>query len=342
MKAPPWGKKPNGVNYLICQSEVGEEGTQHLQGYIQTSRSVPMSWMKNRISSAAHFEPQRAHNTDDARHYCQKPVEDCKCKHCKDCTPRLAGPWEYGTYIATQYTTRGGSRGRSDIHEFRDAILAGMGERDLWMYFTDMMSRNTGMYTALHPLDLDRKPPLVYFLYGESGLGKTHWFYANAPKNDWWCSPVSNGTLWMSGYKGEKWALFDDFSGQLALTQTLRLFDRWPIWTPTKGGHTDFKPEVIVISSNRRPDEWYKWDGRENEYLSLCRRLKEVYNFNLGPRGTPMDRLRVEGCYEHSENNDEPRVWYLGPFFGKYGPLWKLRRNVPWGIGGLGDPATTG
>lgn len=70
--------------YVIWQTEVGESGTRHLQGYIELSRAQRLSNMRSWLPRA-HFEPRKG-NRVQARDYC-----------CKSDT-RVAGPWERGDF----------------------------------------------------------------------------------------------------------------------------------------------------------------------------------------------------------------------------------------------------
>ena len=278
---PPWLTMgiPVGVRYLVCQLERGESGTPHLQGYVQLSRHQRMSWVRNHLSDKAHWEIMKAHNTDDARNYCMK------------CDTRIDGPWEFGKYVRSNRTHRGGRGKRNDIELFRDAIKGGMSESELWDTFPTQMARYPKMYTALHKPQKVRIPPKVILLYGPTGTGKTKWFYDNCPDDNWWASPISNGTLWMDGYGGEEWVLFDDFSGQMQLTQLLRLLDRHPVTVPVKGSHCDFSPtRTIVVTTNIHPRMWYKWNNRESQYAALARRFTRIIDSSSG---TDRDRELV-------------------------------------------------
>ncbi len=191
---------------------------------------------------------------------------------------------------------------------FRDAIRSGMAEQELWNFFPVQMAKFPRMFASLHQPSKVRKPPSVILLYGPTGTGKTRWFFTNAPDNDWYATPVSNGTLWLDGYKGQKWVLFDDFSGQIALVQLLRMLDRYPISLPVKGGHVDFTPaETVVLTTNIHPRMWYKWQGRESQYPALARRITKVYEFNESIGDDPVE---CEGVSVGRDNRIE-----LGEFF---------------------------
>lgn len=50
-------------NYLIFGQEVGFEGTEHLQGYVQLKKKMRLNQVKKFISSRAHLEVSRGSPT---------------------------------------------------------------------------------------------------------------------------------------------------------------------------------------------------------------------------------------------------------------------------------------
>jgi len=269
---PPWAELPNGVKYLVCQHERGEAGTDHLQGYVQLENAQGLAWVRKHISSTAHWEIQRAKDSDQARDYCMKTES------------RVAGPWQFGRYVRKQ------SGKRNDIAAFRDAIREGKTQTELWDDFPTQMARFPKMYASLHTVRKERTKPQVHLLFGQTGTGKTKWFYDNAPESDWYSTPISNGTFWMDGYRGQSWVLFDEFAGEMQLNGLLRLLDRYPVSVPVKGDFADFSSaEVIVVTTNIHPRLWYDWTGeyskskrprnREEQYKALARRFTHITEF---------------------------------------------------------------
>lgn len=58
-------------NYIVGGSEVGEEGTPHIQGYIIFKRSYSLQQLK-KIHKQAHWEVAKC---EDAMNYCLKDLE---------------------------------------------------------------------------------------------------------------------------------------------------------------------------------------------------------------------------------------------------------------------------
>jgi len=94
------------VVYIVFQEEEGEEGTPHIQGYIQLASRKRISGVKAIVGDRAHLERARGSPTQN-RTYCTK--EDT----------RLGGPFEFGAM-------RGQGK-RNDLH----AIVATSMEEEL-------------------------------------------------------------------------------------------------------------------------------------------------------------------------------------------------------------------
>jgi len=57
--------------YIVFGYEIGEEGTPHLQGYVQLKKKARMNQVKALISNRAHLEIQRG-SVVQAVNYCKK------------------------------------------------------------------------------------------------------------------------------------------------------------------------------------------------------------------------------------------------------------------------------
>lgn len=61
-------------NYIVYGREIGEQGTSHLQGYVQFKKKLRLAQAKKFISSRAHMEISRG-SPDVASRYCKILVE---------------------------------------------------------------------------------------------------------------------------------------------------------------------------------------------------------------------------------------------------------------------------
>jgi len=273
-----------GYKYVVFQLEEGAGGTPHYQGFVTFDGTRRFSAL-TKMLPGAHLE--MAHGSSPAnQHYCTKPVLNCGCSHCVPPPKRLAGPWEDG--VCPQ-----GSGDRQDLIKLRDAVKSNKRKRDLvedpeLMEVVAKYPRFADLLYQLYPAPRD-EAPVVTLMYGPTGCGKTRWVHDNEPSL--WTTSIGKGN-WYDAYDGEEAALFDDFAGKAshtALTDALRLFDRYRLRVPVKGGFVWWRPKRIYITTNIHPYLWYDWSGREEQYSALRRRFTRVVTW----RSDGTDRTEV-------------------------------------------------
>lgn len=131
--------------YVCWQLECGENGTVHVQGYVEFDRPVRLAALKRWLATA-HFE--KRHGTrEQARDYCRK--EDS----------RLAGPYERGDFAA------GGAGTRNDLAEAVNALKEGGIRAVVEQCPTAFVKFHRGIYELqrqmeVKPRDLDFVPRL--------------------------------------------------------------------------------------------------------------------------------------------------------------------------------------
>mgnify|MGYP000591172797 CR=1 FL=1 len=220
-------------SYVVYGRETGESGTPHLQGYAELSGARTLAWVKRAISPRAHFEVRRGSSTE-ASTYCKKDGDF----------------WEKG-----EARVRAGTR--TDLNIIRDAIKEGKSElyvAENWFAQWVQYRRSFDAYRRLL-LDTPRQwKSFVNVIWGTTGTGKTRFVYQQHPDDDVWVYP---GKGWFDGYLGQRVCLFDDFRGDVPISLLLQLLDRYPLHVPVKGGHVNWNPRRIYITSNVMPTLWY-------------------------------------------------------------------------------------
>lgn len=234
--------------YSVYQLEKGENGTPHLQALICYKN--PRVWPKKKYPTA-HIEVAR--NVPDCARYCQK------------LETRIEGPWEKGE------KPKQGER--IDLMEAGDSILNGTKS------INDIAIENPSLYIRCHKglqaLEYmkykDREEaPIVMWLYGKSGKGKTSWVF-KYHKDIY----IKDETPWWDGYKQQEVILIDDFEGRMNFRNLLRLLDRYPYQGEYKGGYVKINSKYIYITSEYRPQDLYSDTALEQ----ISRRLNKVMNF---------------------------------------------------------------
>ncbi|AQR57900.1 replicase [Molossus molossus circovirus 3] len=242
------------VRYAIYQEEIGESGNYHFQGYIEFDRPTRLGFLQRHLNGG-HFELRRG-SRDEAREYCRK------------LDSRIGEVFEYGDW------DQGGQGVRTDFNALHELVRQGTPTSEIMDQMPSMFYRyHSGIGKAQLLCVQDRDwPTKIIVLYGASGTGKSRWAHDYChPSHQYW---VSN-TKWFDGYEFQPVVVLDDFRGWLPLHQLLRLCDRYPYTVEWKGGSRKFTAHVIIITSTRRPDEWYNWEELHEDPAQLFRRIDE-------------------------------------------------------------------
>jgi len=263
------------VEYAIWQHERGEDGTDHIQGYVCFKNKKRLSWIKENCDERAHWEP-RAPNSDhdSAKAYCSK--EDT----------RVDGPWTTGD--DKNVPRKKGER--SDLKRVHEMMTKGGATAADLMLNPDTFPVWCRNYRAIDRFLLETEPKRNWITFtqvywGVSGCGKTRRAHYEASlKADGTVGepyyvlrkPQGNAVYW-DGYKGEKHIIIDEFYGWIPRNQMLTLCDRYPCIIDHKGGARNFLGKKIWITSNDPPETWWNRVGLgpmtrrlDGEFGSIC------------------------------------------------------------------------
>jgi len=218
-------------------------------------------------------------------------------------------PFIFGTFA------RAGQGKRTDLHDTTEQLLAGKSLADLAKESTShavvIVKYHKGLQFVKNLTQVRRtEKPLVYWLHGPTGVGKTriaHEFaeYMGIPgdRQHIW---ISRGTFqWFDGYDGQTLAIMDDFrSKQLPnFAYLLRLLDRYDMAVPFKGGFTEWRPKVIIFTCPMSPDVCFE---KRKEHVpedinQLNRRLTMVVDIPVElsdvERRQQLERMAIAGGF---------------------------------------------
>lgn len=244
------------VTYIVYSEEVGESGTHHFQGYIQMKAPARRAKMV-KIIKRAHFEPQQAHNNEDARGYCMKTTDPTF----------ISGPYESG-----RFRTQGD---RSDLMHIKHQLDSGASDKQIADDHFGSWCRYNKSFALYRQLAVPKRTTLndVVVIYGRPGLGKTYWvndYY----KPIYWATRPNNGAYYFENYNGENTILADDFYGWWPRDFILRLCQPYECRLPYRGGERECQATNIIFTSNSKPWDWYK----ERDIENITRRVtKWIY-----------------------------------------------------------------
>lgn len=253
---------PDGIKYIVYQLERGDQGTPHLQGYIQLSRPQRMSWLKKVTSKTADGE---VFNVFDRAHLIvAKGNADQNKAYCTKAEGRLEGPWTIGE------ASKQGDR--TDLKEAAEQL----------MRTGDIRAIDPGVFlkyaSGCLKLAALAPPPRrdnlkVITIVGPTGIGKSYAVHDLFP--DIYVVNMGNSGLWWDGYTGQPAVMFEEFKGQVQLQKMLQILDPYPLRLEIKGGLVPARFTTVFITSNYTPDKWYKNDdgARDEEMKALARRI---------------------------------------------------------------------
>lgn len=251
----------SGVKYLRYQLERGENGTNHYQGFVQFKVKKRLSALK-KLAPPVHWEVRRG-TVQQAIDYVEKEES------------RVDGPWGFG-----DPSIQGE---RSDLTVLAEKVLSGVSLK--------LIARENPSHYVRYAKGLQAlaryapQPPLVRdvtvkLFFGPTGTGKT-WTAVHSLEDPDEVYIKDTGQWW-DNYHGQKLIVVDDFAGKassMRLVEVLRMLDGYRYQVQVKGGYEWLGAETIIVTTNIHPKDWYKWDGREDQYPALRRRFHEVWVF---------------------------------------------------------------
>jgi len=233
-----WNTK---CKYLVIGKEIGENGTPHLQGYIEFENGKTLTAIK-KINSRIHWESRRG-TSKQASDYCKK---DNNFK-------------EQGM-IASQGH-------RTDLDEVTSLVL----QKDFnpLEYASTYVKYHSGLDKLIgltYPAR-DSKPQ-VHWLHGKAGTGKTRYVIDNYTD-----VYIKDHTKWWNGYKQQEVILIDDFDSHLWEFRVLLLvLDRYPYQGEYKGGYINVNSPIIYVTCEFHPSKYWK----DNDLAQVSRRLDSI------------------------------------------------------------------
>jgi len=234
-------------NYMKFGFEVGEKGTPHIQGFVIFKTAYRASQLK-KLHKTCHWEKSDAKYLEHNHNYVWKDM------NCYEVDNRSQGK-------------------RNDLIALAQVCKEG-GVKKVIEEMPEMYIKfHSGIEKLCHRLSADRDrndPPIVTWIYGTTGKGKTKFIYDN--HTDIWVS--GKNLQWWDGYENQEVVLIDDFRKDFCtFHELLRILDRYPYQVAVKGGFRKLNSKFIYITSPFHPEETY--EVRE-DLGQLLRRITKI------------------------------------------------------------------
>ena len=241
------------ASYWVIGWEKGEQGTPHLQGYVELKKRIRFNSLKRKLPRC-HIEKRRG-TASQAATYCKKD----------------------GEYMEDGEMSQQGKR--NDLDTFVKDVRSGHRNYKLIDNHPNIMCRyhrfaDTIRYAECERLSIERHniPVEVHVRWGKPGTGKSRYCWENEP--ELYRVDLSDAKkLWMDGYYGQETVLLDDFNGQIPYELLLNLLDRYKMQSQVKGSYTYKAWTKVYITSNHHPRNWYP---HIQDITALIRRFKSV------------------------------------------------------------------
>lgn len=290
---PEW---KDNVKFAVYMKEIGDNGTPHYQGYLELKKPQRMSWMK-KANQRIHWEVRRGKRGQAIRYCLKDYIQSLDLA-------REQGEDLRDTVLPTVYLYKYDKTVddllkecepktislKDRMEEIKALIFSGASETEIADSYFDIWSRYHRSFTRYRALiTKDRDFPTYYIVcQGATGTGKSKYAMENYPRAYW-----KSKNQWWDGYEGQESVILDEFYGWLPWDTLLRLGDRYPLQTETKGSVVKFCSKWIVITTNSLPDRWYR-----NVYFpAFIRRVAKWITFHEN------GILREYDTYDEAKNN---------------------------------------
>lgn len=257
------------ASYAVIGKEVGDEGTQHLQGYVELISKTRFTTIKKNLPRA-HIEVRRG-TALQASDYCKKDND----------------------YLEFGEISKQGHRTDLDTAR-RMAADEGMRAVSATCSYQQILSAEK--YLTYNETARDFKP-MVIWIWGPSGCGKSKLARELCGEDVY----VKNDpSKWWNGYDAHDFVIIDDFRDSwFPMTELLRILDRYECRLEYKGGFRQLLAKTIIITTILPPKSSYGGHGEPIE--QLLRRIDDIVELSAPVPDVP----EVDGNTKASTSNQD-------------------------------------
>lgn len=242
----------HNVTYAVVGNEIGDNGTQHLQGFVYFANPRAFNGVK-KLFPRAHIEIMKG-TIEQAANYCKKD----------------------GDFVEFGDLPKQGLR--NDLNEIKDSIMNGISVDTIAMD-NPVIYHQYGR--TLNKIE-DLKMRNIYrtemtkgeWYFGPSGVGKSELLYKDFKPNECYSYPYDG--RWWDGYAQQPMVVIDEFRGQIPFNELLRMCDKHPNYSVARRGREPlpFVSKIVRLSSSMPPWEVYRNVNANDSLAQLYRRFK--------------------------------------------------------------------
>ncbi len=230
--------------YAVWQKETGDR-TQgdHIQAWVYFKNNIGIGQAAGRLPGKPHIEYQQGTNTE-AADYCKKT----------DSRREIFG--ETG-----EMPNDNGVRNSSLVETIKHAEQHGMKRTMEGDEHKASVVRYTKGIQTMANFAANKRIPMmrpvkIYYMWGDSGAGKTTWATTRFKPEDTYVVSDRRDT-WFDQYQGEACVVLDEFEGKTDWGLIKRILDGSKMLLPTKGSHVYGEYHTVIVTSNLDPRVFY-------------------------------------------------------------------------------------
>lgn len=254
-------EKLEHLKYCVFQREKGEKETEHIQMYIEFSRSIRFIKMKKWFPTA-HIEKRRG-TRKQARDYCMK--EDS----------RVGQVIEIGEWVDSQGK-------RTDLDDITDLILGGAEEEEImfsypkqYLLFQKHIKTMINKQKELKYKKEYRNIKCIY-INGKSGIGKSTYLLDKYGLDKVY--RITDYKHPFDNYNYEDVIAFEEFHSQLKITDMLNYLDNKPCILPCRYNNKVAAYTHVYVISNKS----FNWQYQDiaRYYADTFQAFERRFHYN--------------------------------------------------------------
>lgn len=268
------------TDYFCMAKEISETGTEHFHFYVYRSTPMTFNMIKKKLPYA-HIEIAYGSHEENID-YVNKE-----------------GKWKYTDKVHTKIEGSFRECGERPIDgndkktKFSEELWNSLkeGKRPLEI-IEENPSRinNLRNITTLHKELLFEKNKnklrnvTTTYIYGKTGLGKTHYVYHHYNPEDIYVLTNynrNNGSPYFDNYSGEQIMVWEEFHGQIPIGKVLTYLDIYPVQLPARYNDVPACYEEVLILSNLSLHDHYAdiQISKPEVWNAFLRRIDKIYEF---------------------------------------------------------------
>jgi len=260
------------IDAFVFQRERGENGTEHFQFFVVFNKPTHFTTIKQ-IFPKAHLEIARGTKAQNIK-YCTKP------------DTRIGEIYQHGEFIE--------ERQRTDLIDLLNMVYVGKTLAEIREYYPSQVfifhkkivtARNLYLYEKF--CDTFRNVKVTY-IHGKTAVGKTRSIAEKfGYKNIYRITEYDQRAF--DNYDGQDIIVFEEFRGQLKISQMLNYLDGHPVQLPCR---YEDKPacftQVFILTNLPLCDQYKDIQAAEPKtWDAFVRRIHEVIDFDINTEVLP-------------------------------------------------------